>query len=447
MDRASVEAGLTVQPQADVRLTWNTAGTRLTVAPATAWSLGTYYTVSVPAGALDRSGHGLSVPVRAAFLVRSTPSTVLTAQATADGRDVRPEPTEAASVARLANDTGAAAAAGQAAGQAAGGAAKTAPATSAVAPRVVAITPAAKSRDVKPGTAISIAFSRPMNRSTTAAAFSLVVAGTSLPGSITWDDGDATLVFTPAAPLPAGAGVGVRVAGTATSVDGATSGIATSSTFRVVAASAPAVKPSSKPATRAASAPPARTTAVKPATKPKAAKPKTTKPAPTTPKTSTPKPPASAGSSSWIAVEAYYLELVNCTRTGGWVSSSGKCTGAGTRNVRALKLDAGISARVSRPYAKRLATRDICTHFSGGSPANRLRSAGFSSHRWAENLSCPHGMTASKTAVYSIRYFQNEKPYNGGHYRNLMNPQYERAGVGIWVAKGRVIIVTNFYKP
>ena len=51
----------------------------------------------------------------------------------------------------------------------------------------------------------------------------------------------------------------------------------------------------------------------------------------------------------------YYLGLMNCTRTGGWVTSTGQCSSPGGRNVAPLRLERGISSKVSRPYAKRLA--------------------------------------------------------------------------------------------
>ena len=44
-------------------------------------------------------------------------------------------------------------------------------------------------------------------------------------------------------------------------------------------------------------------------------------------------------------------------------------------------------------------------------------------------------------------FFQSEKPYNGGHYQNLMNPDYDRCGIGVWVANGRVRLVIDFYHP
>ena len=79
------------------------------------------------------------------------------------------------------------------------------------------------------------------------------------------------------------------------------------------------------------------------------------------------------GGGSWAAVETYYLGLMNCTRTGGWVTSTGKCSSPGGRNVAPLKLDSGISSKVSRPYAKKLAVGADCSHFIGGNPGDRLR--------------------------------------------------------------------------
>jgi len=152
------------------------------------------------------------------------------------------------------------------------------------------------------------------------------------------------------------------------------------------------------------------------------------------------------GGGSWAAVERYYLKLMNCTRTGGWVTSGGACSSPGGRNVAALKLDSGISSRVARPYAKLLATRGACTHFIGGNPGNRLARAGYSSYRWAENIGCRSG-NASSAVLGSHLFFQSEKPYSGGHYVNLMNSAYDRVGIGIWVSSGRVRLVVDFYHP
>jgi len=162
--------------------------------------------------------------------------------------------------------------------------------------------------------------------------------------------------------------------------------------------------------------------------------------------TSGPSGGGAVGGGSWGSVETYYLRLMNCTRTGGWVTSTGACSSPGGRNVAPLRLDAGISTKVSRPYAKKLAVNNMCTHFSGGTPGDRLRRAGYTSYRWAENLGCRSG--AAKSAVLgSHLYFQSEKSYNGGHYVNLMNAAYDRVGIGVWVYGGRVRLVVDFYHP
>jgi uncharacterized protein YkwD len=137
---------------------------------------------------------------------------------------------------------------------------------------------------------------------------------------------------------------------------------------------------------------------------------------------------------------------MNCTRTGGWVTSTGSCSSPGGRNVAALKLDAGISSKVSRPYAKKLAVNNLCTHFSGGNPGDRLRAAGYTSYIWAENIGCRSGNPYS-AVLGSHLFFQDEKSTNGGHYVNLMNAKYHRVGIGVWVSGGRVRLVVDFYHP
>jgi uncharacterized protein YkwD len=147
-------------------------------------------------------------------------------------------------------------------------------------------------------------------------------------------------------------------------------------------------------------------------------------------------------------VERYYLGLMNCTRTGGLVTSSGGCSSPGGRSVAALKLDSGISSKVSRPYAKKLATSGDCSHFIGGNPGDRLRRAGYSSYRWAENLGCRSGDPYA-AVLGSHLYFQSERSWSpqGGHYVNMMNAKYDRVGIGVWVSGGRVRLVIDFYHP
>jgi uncharacterized protein YkwD len=110
-------------------------------------------------------------------------------------------------------------------------------------------------------------------------------------------------------------------------------------------------------------------------------------------------------------------------------------------------LDAGLSSRVARPYAKLLAQTGACTHFYNGSPTDRLHRAGYSG--WAaENLGCRSAANAYASVLGTHLYFQSEKPCSGYcHYANLMNPDYKRCGIGVWVYGGRVRLVVDFYHP
>src|SRR3546814_14717212 len=81
-----------------------------------------------------------------------------------------------------------------------------------------------------------------------------------------------------------------------------------------------------------------------------------------------------------------------------------------TSRVRSAALcqDAGITSKVARPYAKKLAVNNLCTHFSGGNPGDRLRAAGYTSYIWAENLGCRSGDPYS-AVLGSHLYFQSER--------------------------------------
>ena len=86
---------------------------------------------------------------------------------------------------------------------------------------------------------ISVRFTLPMNRVTTSRAFAVVIAGRRVPGTVTWAEGNTVAVFKPARSLPAGARVGVRLLGTATSADGVEIRSGGSATFAVAAAPRP----------------------------------------------------------------------------------------------------------------------------------------------------------------------------------------------------------------
>jgi uncharacterized protein YkwD len=249
-----------------------------------------------------------------------------------------------------------------------------------------------------------------MNHKTTRAAFRLTAAGKPVKGTLTFAENDTVIVFKPTSLLPWDTRIVASVKGTARSVDGSTIGATAQAAFRTVAQVKRIARVSSGGGGGGGG--------------------------------------GSVGSGSWGAVERYYLRLMNCTRTGGWVTSGGDCSSPGGRNVAPLKLDAGISSKVSRPYAKKLAVNNMCTHFSGGNPGDRLRRAGYTSYRWAENLGCRSGNPYS-AVLGSHRFFQSEKAWSpdGGHYVNLMNSAYDRAGIGVWVSSGRVRLVVDFYHP
>lgn len=155
-------------------------------------------------------------------------------------------------------------------------------------------------------------------------------------------------------------------------------------------------------------------------------------------------------SKPWYSVEVYYLSLVNCTRTGGWVQRDGSCRGYGSgrysRYVAPLRLSAGISDRASRPYAMLLASRGICSHTADRDPGYRLRRAGFTSWAWGENIGCGDGYATAKASVLASHLrMQAEKSTNGGHWRNIKNTRYRSVGIGIWRYSGRSRVVTDFY--
>jgi uncharacterized protein YkwD len=282
------------------------------------------------------------------------------------------------------------------------------------APGVVRFRPRDGSSEILRDSLISVRFTDQMDHASTRAAFTVTADGKRVAGTIQFLEDDHVLVFDPSSNLPYGASVVATVAATAASKSDIPIGAAAKGTFTVVPKPAAATKPAATAR--------ATTTHI--------------------PRTGG----GTVGSGSWGSVERYYLKLMNCTRTGGWVTSSGNCSSPGGRNVAALRLDAGISTKVSRPYAKKLAVNNMCTHFSGGNPGDRLRRAGYHSYRWAENLGCRSGNPYS-AVLGSHLFFQSERPYNGGHYVNLMNSAYDRVGIGVWVSHGRVRVVIDFYHP
>ena len=104
-----------------------------------------------------------------------------------------------------------------------------------------------------------------------------------------------------------------------------------------------------------------------------------------------------------------------------------------------------MSDLVSRPYARLMATKNICTHFYGGTPLDRMRRAGYTSIRnWGENIGCRTASYARTAVLASHLFFQSEKSTNGGHWRNMKNPAFHWVGIGVWKYGGRVRLVVDF---
>jgi uncharacterized protein YkwD len=452
MERASVEAALSVEPRITVALRWSDDDTSVAIAPATHWEAGTLYTITVRAGALASTGRPMTTPIRATFLTRAATTTTLAATSASGSRvsidsaftvtfDQPVDPTSVAAAIRLEPATPGTLASVAGAGGAtvytftparplkadaryrlivAGArdatgseiAARSLAVRTAIAPGVVRFRPRPLTQDVPRDAVISVRFTRPMDHRSTKAAFKVTAAGKAVKGTVTFAEGGTVLVFDPASLLPWDVRVVATVARTARSTEGVAVRANGQVAFRTVARVARITTSSSGGGGGGGGG------------------------------------GGSVGSGTWGSVERYYLGLMNCTRTGGLVTSGGRCSSPGGRNVAALKLDAGISSKVARPYAKKLAVNNMCTHFSGGNPGDRLRRAGYTSYRWAENLGCRSG-NPSSAVLGSHLYFQSERSWSppGGHYVNLMNSAYDRAGIGVWVSGGRVRLVVDFYHP
>jgi uncharacterized protein YkwD len=451
MDPAAVAAALRIEPPVAVHILWDAAGRTLTIQPVERWQAGTLYSVAVGSHATDSTGARLRAPVRAAFLTASAgigsiaatrtftervavdtaftialdrpvdigaatraltvqppiPGTLTELPAPVGGSQLRFEPAQllAPDTTYRLSFTGLVDTDGVPFSHSPALSVRTV-----AAPAVVRFRPRDGAGDVERGAAVSVRFTQSMDRSVTGAAFRVLVDGTVVAGTVRWAEDDTVLVFDPADDFPYGATVRVEVSELARSTGG--SALATTAA-RFTVEARPVPKPTAAP-----------------------------KP------TSSPSSGGTVSAASWYAVETYYLKLMNCTRTGGLVTSTGSCSSPGGRDVAPLKLDSGISSKVARPYAKVLATRNLCSHFVGGNPGDRLRAAGYTSYRWAENLGCRSGDPYA-AVLGSHLYFQSERSWSppGGHYVNLMNAAYDRTGIGVWVASGRVRLVVVLYHP
>lgn len=463
MDPASVAAALTVDPPTAVTTSWDSTGKTLTVSPQRMWQAATYYTIKVGTAAVDAAGKPLAQAAHALFSTRApivahlavthsasggaSPSTGFTVSfdgpvtppsadallsispavagtltdevTTTTGTTVTFQPNQP-----LAANTTYTIAVQSGLVDSDGWTVSAPPplqVKTVAGPAIVRFRPLNGTTSVLPSARLSVRFTQPMNPALTGPAFRAAIAGKSIAGKVTWAEGNTVLVFSPAAALPKGATVTMAVSTAAESASGAALAKAGSVSFKT---SAPIVAATSK------------------AKPPKVVKQPKPKP--------TPKPGSggsSAGAGAWHAVEVYYLGLMNCTRGGGWVLASGRCSSPGGSGIKPLILNAGISNKVSRPYAKFLAQRNICTHFADGNPGDRLHRAGYPGD-YRENIGCRDASSPYASVLDTHLFFQDEKPCsNYCHWANIMDPRMTEVGIGIWVIGDRVRLVVDFWKP
>ena len=121
---------------------------------------------------------------------------------------------------------------------------------------------------------------------------------------------------------------------------------------------------------------------------------------------------SSVGGGSWAAVETYYLRLMNCTRTGGSVTSSGSCSSPGGRSVArsgstpgSARRSPGRTPSASRPRAT---VQPLHRRQPGRPPPARPATRATSGPRtWA---AAPATRTAA--VLGSHLYFQSERSWS-----------------------------------
>jgi Bacterial Ig-like domain len=457
MNVASVAAALTVDPATPVTTSWDTAHRTLTISPRGMWQAGTFYTIKVAGAALDASGQPLGQAARALFNTRaatvahlalsgSAPSSASPSAAftvTFDSAVPAPAPDELLAISPAVTGTltdvstttsgtsitfkpdkpltaGVAYTVALQPGIVdADGSSVVAPEplriTTAVPPQVVRFRPLNGTSAVPLGQVLSVRFTQAMDPATTTTAFQARIGTKVLAGKTAWAEKNTVLVFTPSTPLLKGSAVVMSVSTTALSATGVPLPVASTVSFHTIAPVAPAAKV-------------------------KASKPKSGSGG------SGGSGGSTAGAGAWHAVEVYYLGLMNCTRGGGWILSSGTCSSPGGSGVKPLILNAGISNKVSRPYAKLLATKNICTHFYGGNPGDRLHAAGYPGD-YRENIGCRSASNPYASVLGTHLFFQDEKPCaDYCHWANIMDPRVNEVGIGIWVIGDRVRLVVDFWK-
>ncbi|MFI5259091.1 MAG: Ig-like domain-containing protein [Candidatus Limnocylindrales bacterium] len=451
MNEGTVEGALTVTPAINVNYLWDATAQVLSIAPNPHWNPYTQYTIDISTAASDQEGLGLATAIHSSFQSgaptagkisatrmvgdRASPSTAFQVTFTRPVKlstvilrlGISPQvdysisgddPTDAASqVFTLTPKKPLQTNLTYLVSMADGGTDSAGATLQPVAPlQVLTLQAPAAKFSPQDGSVvndtnapISVTFTVAMDEKSTAAALSVTMNGRAISGSTAWTQNDTVLIFTPRYSYYVGSSVTVRVSTSARSAGGLPMAAAAGVTFSIA-----------RPRTRTI--------------------------------TYTTKIPYGGGISTanapYHASELYYLSLMNCTRTGGWVTSSGDCSTASHHTLPrqgALAYDDGISSKVSRPYAKMLADLGVLTHYLNGTTTHsRLCNwGGYCSASWGENIASPGN--AGQSGMISIEiFFQNEAWDRGGHYYNIMDSYFHRVGIGVWVNHGARVVI-DFY--
>ena len=448
MNEASVESALTITPRVNLKFQWDATAQVVSLAPDPFWQPRTNYFVEISGAATDQEGLGLSKPIRANFESGAPTSGELVATQV-NGEEVSPgtafqitftrpvklstiatrigispsvpldvvgdDPTDVASQVftitpktQLDADADYVIVLADGGTDAAGAALQTVTALrvhTMLAPGVIRFRPVDGGVTYDTRQPISVRFTVPMDQKSTAAAFTVTVNGKALSGSKYWAENDTVLVMTPRTAFKIGDKIVARVttAAHAAGAKGLHIGSAASATFTVARPKATVI---------------AYTGGIASSTRP------------------------------YYASEVYYMALMNCTRQGGWVVVGGNCSTETHHTLPAqgpLRLNADISNKVSRPFAKYMADRKILNHYAYHDPQWRLCNwGGFCGPSWGENIASPSN--ASKFGMIDIEiFYQNEYWCRCEHYYNIMAPFLHQAGVGVWVANGVVRVSIDFY--
>lgn len=446
MNEASVEAALTLTPSVEMDLRWDATDQTLSLLPANHWQADTTYVLDVSTAATDQEGLNLPQPIRESFQTGDLTAGQIVATDVLDdltspsssfqltftrpvklsmvlGRyGISPsvdltitgdDPTDMSSTvftltpkAALASDTNYTISFTDGGTDSSGAAIKhvdSLPIHTMTGPEVVRFRPQDGTRTYDANQPVSVRFTEPMDTAATAAAFSVTVNGATVAGSKYWTENDTVLVLTPRYSFRIGSTVVAKVSTAARSKGGVHISQAASATFTVARSTTTTVASGG----------------------------------------------AATKTSPWYPSEVYYFNLMNCTRTGKWVTSSGACS-TNTHHTlpaqSALKLNATISSKVARRYAEYLAEHKILTHYAINTVHWRLCSwAGLCSASWGENIASPSRGSGHSGMIQVEIFFQDEYACRCEHYYNIMDPYFHQVGVGVWVSGGATRVVADFY--